>query len=84
MASNEDTRRNLTSYHYVRLGQVVPYSSIVSIALGYMNIDEGKIKNLKASRRDDKEGIVRDVIKEWANRHPQNQVKVRVSHCRLK
>ena len=48
-----------------------------SIAIGYLNVDEEKIKNLKAARRDDMEGFVRDVIHEWACRYPVNQVQVR-------
>ena len=72
MASN--VRGNLTNYQYVRLGQSISCFSMESIALGYLNIDEEKIKQLKESRRDDTQGFVRDVIKEWACRHPDNQV----------
>ena len=49
-----------------------------SIALGYLNIDEEKIKNMKAARRDYTEGFVRDMIREWARRNPYNQVQVRI------
>ena len=47
-----------------------------SIALGYLDIEEGKIKNLKAARGEDKEGFVRDLIKEWACRNSENQVQI--------
>ena len=62
----------------MRLGQVISGSSIESIALGYLNIGEEKIKNLRAARRDDTEGFVRDVIKEWACRNPDDQIQVRM------
>ena len=78
MASNVEISGNLTNYQYVRLSQSISCSSMESIALGYLNIDEEKIKNLKAARRDDTEGFVRDVIKEWACRNPCNQVQVRI------
>ena len=68
--------RQLTNYQVVRLSQVIFGSSMESIALGYMNIDEQKIENLKSARRDDTEGFVRDVIKVWACRNPINQVQV--------
>ena len=77
MASNAEISGNLTSYQYVRLGQVIACSHMESIALGYLDIDEEKIKNLKAARRDDTEGFVRDLIKEWAYRNPNNQIQVR-------
>ena len=77
MASNAEISGNLTDYHRVRLGQVIACSHMESIALGYLNIDEEKIRNLKAARRDDTEGFVRDLIKEWAYRNPDNQIQVR-------
>ena len=79
MASDSENRGNLTNYQYVRLGQVISSSNMESIALGFMNIDEQKIKKMKAARRDDREGFVRDVIKEWGYRHPDNQVQVSTS-----
>ena len=75
MAENQG---NLTNYQYVRLAQVIACSSMESIALGYLDIEEGKIKNLKAARGDDKEGFVRDLIKDWACRHPSDQVQVTI------
>ena len=59
MASNVEISGNLTNYQYVRLGQSISCSSMESVALGYLNIDEEKIRNLKAARRDDTEGFVR-------------------------
>ena len=78
MASNVDISETLTNYQVVRLSQVISCNQMEAIALGYLNIDEEKIKNLKAARRDDTEGFVRDVIKEWACRNPDDQVQVRV------
>ena len=79
MATNAEIFGNLTGRQYARLGQVISYWNMESIALGYLNIDEEKIKNLKAARRDDTEGFVRDVIKEWACQNPDNQVQVRIT-----
>ena len=78
MASNVDISETLTNYQVVRLSQVISCTQMEAIALGYLNIDDEKIKNLKAARRDDTEGFVRDVIKEWAYRNPDDQVQVRV------
>ena len=79
MAANDENSENLTNYQCVRLSQVVSGSKMESIALGYLNFDEEKIKQLKESRRDDTEGFVRDVIKEWACRNPSDQVQVRIA-----
>ena len=76
MASNLEDQNNLTNYQCVRLSQVIPCSKMESIALGYLNIEEGKIEQIKKARREDTEGFVRDVIKVWANRNPHNQVQV--------
>ena len=79
MATNNDEQGNLTGYQYVRLGQVISGSNMESIALGYMNINIERIKQLKGSRREDPQGFVRDVIHEWACRHPVNQVQVKIT-----
>ena len=68
MATNDDGQGNLTGYQYVRLGQVISCSSIESIALGYLNINREKIKQLKEARRQDAEGFVIDVIEERESR----------------
>ena len=80
MATNEGIYGNLTGYQYVRLGQVISCASMESIALGYLNINRDKIKQLKESRREDAEGFVRDVIEEWARRNPCDQIQVRIIH----
>ena len=48
------------------------------IALGFMDIDMEKLKNLKEARKEDKEGFVRDIIETWACRNPGDQVQVRM------
>ena len=77
MATNYGDGDNLTGPQYMRLGQVISCSSIETIALGYFDIKIDRIKQLKDSRKDDPQGFVRDVINEWACRHPDNQVQVR-------
>ena len=78
MASNVEISGNLTNCQYFRLGQSISCSSMESIALGYLNINIERIKQLKESRRDDSQGFVRDVIQEWACQNPDNQVQVRI------
>ena len=82
MASNSEVRGSLSGYHYSKLGQSISCSSMETIALVYMEIDKDKLKNLKESRREDKEGFVRDIIENWACRHPENQVQVNIV-CQL-
>ena len=65
---------------FLRLAQVISGSSMESIAIGYMNINQDKIKQIKESRRQDMEGFVRDIIEEWACRNPNDQVQVRTVH----
>ena len=64
MASNLEIQGNLTNYQYVHLGQVISCTKMESIALGYLNIEEGKIEQIRKARREDTEGLVREVIKE--------------------
>ena len=78
MASNSEDCGKLTGRHYILLGQSISCTNTEVIALGYMDIDIERIKQLKESRRDDPRGFVRDVINEWACRHPDNQVQVRI------
>ena len=77
MATRDENQSNLTSYQYVRLGQVISCTSMESIALGYMNIDKEKIKQRREVQLRNPEGFVRDIIEEWACRNPKNQVQVR-------
>ena len=78
MATSDDDRGNLTGHQFVRLGQVLSVSNMESIALGYLNIDEEKIKQIREVRLQNPGGFVRDMIKEWACRNPSNQVQVRI------
>ena len=41
-----------------------------------MDIDDVTIKNLQYENRDDAEAFNREIIRRWANRHPDNQLKV--------
>ena len=77
MATKDDDREILTGYQYVRLGQVISGSNMESIALGYLEINGEKIKQIKESRRENAEGFVREIIEEWALRNPSDQVQVR-------
>ena len=78
MASNSEGCGKLTGRHYVLLGQSISCTNMEVVALGYMNIDIEKLKNLKEARTGDKEGFVRDIIETWACRNPGDQVQVRM------
>ena len=79
MAANDENSGNLTGSQYVRLSETISCSKTESIALGYLDINIEKIKQLKESRRDDSQGFVRDVIHEWACRNPSDQTQVRIT-----
>ena len=76
--ATEGTSRPLTRRQIVRLGATISADNMESIAEGYMDIDDVTIKNI---RRDasNSEAFNRDVIRHWANKHPENQVQV----CKL-
>ena len=75
MATKAD-HTNLKNYHYVRLGQAISSVAMESIALGYLDIDEEIIENIKENRKGNAEAVTRDLIRRWANSNPRNQIKV--------
>ena len=82
MASNSQSQGNVTNNQYVRLGRAISGSKMESNALGYMNVDDEKIKQLKEARRDDTELFVRDVIQELACQPENEKNQLRVSYHR--
>ena len=66
----------LTPNQIVRLAAAIPADKMTSLAEGYMDIDDATIKNLKYENRDDAEAFNREIIRRWANSHPDNQLKV--------
>ena len=60
----------------VRLGAAIPANNMAAIAEGYMGISSVTIKNKKYENKDDSEAFNREIIRHWANKNPENQVKV--------
>ena len=69
----------LTNKQRVKLAAKISKSSMKSIALGYLDLDEETIKNLDDTNKDDVEGFNRDVLKMWENKnYGRNEVQVGV------
>ena len=71
-----EDHEKLRNWHYVQLGQAISSVAMESIALGYLDIDEEIIENIKENRKGNAEAVTRDLIKRWANKHPRNQMEV--------
>ena len=73
--ATEVTSGPLTRRQVVRLAAAISADNMESIAEGYMDINDVTIKNI---RRDasNSEAFNRDVIRHWANKHPENQAQV--------
>ena len=72
----EEKPGQLTRKQIVHLAAAIPAKNMVSIAEGYMDIDDATIENLQYENRDDAEAFNRKIIRHWANRHPENQLEV--------
>ena len=57
----------LKNNQIVRLARAISSRDMESIALGYLDIEDETIRNIKAARHGDMEGFNRDVIKTWLN-----------------
>ena len=49
-----------------------------SIAEGYLDISRVTVGNIRRENQGNPEAFNRDIIHHWANKNPENQVKVRV------
>ena len=60
-----------------RLARVISTDNMDSIAVGYMDLDDAIVKNLRVKSRSNPHEFIRDLIRTWAYRNPgPNQVKV--------
>ena len=66
----------LTRKQIVRLAAAISADNMVAIAEGYMDIDDATIKNLQYENKDNAQAFNREIIRHWANRHPENQLEV--------
>ena len=75
MASTEN-KQQLRPRQIVRLAAAIPANNMAVIAEGYLDIDDATIKNIKYENKDDAQAFNREIIKLWAYKNPENQVKV--------
>ena len=69
----------LTSNQIVRLARVIASRNMEPIALGYLNIEPARLKNLKDENKDNSEAFNRKVIDEWICGNPGiNHVEVSI------
>ena len=74
MASNTDG--SLTNNQIVRLARAISSRDMESIALGYLDIEDPTIKNMKRDT-DNAEAFNREIIRHWMHKNPEpNQVQV--------
>ena len=75
MATGGDNQ--LTNNQIVRLARAISSRDMESIALGYLDIEDPVIKNIKHENRDNAEAFNREIIRKWMHRNPEpNQVQV--------
>ena len=72
MAEAEDAP--LTNQQIHRLGRVISRDDMESFALGYLDIDNAIIKNMKREERG--QAFNREVIYHWRNKNPKYQLTV--------
>ena len=64
----------LTNRQIQRLGDAISRDDMESFALGYLDIDNAIIKNMK--REETAEAFNREVLFRWRNKNPKYQVTV--------
>ena len=69
----------LINRQIVRLAAAISIDNMMSIAEGYMDIDNETVKNIR-SNEGDSEAFNRAILRYWANKHPENQVQVGWTH----
>ena len=74
-SSVEHMDSQLTQNQIVRLATAISADNMAAIAEGYMDISPEIVKN---TRRDanNSETFIRDIIRHWAYRNPENQLQV--------
>ena len=70
MANNEKSKGRLTNNQIVRLAAAISSRDMEFIVLGYLDIEEETIKNVKYENKDNAEAFNRDIIRRWACQNP--------------
>ena len=69
----------LTGSQRIALAAKVSAQSWTKIAIAYLDLNDGVLSNLRARHRENVEAQNEEIIFMWANKNPQNQVKVWLS-----
>ena len=67
---------NLTPRQIVRIAATISVNLLITIAEGYMDINDEIIKNMQVENKDDTDAFKREIIKVWRHKNPEDQVKV--------
>ena len=71
-----DVKERLTEKQITELADEISVTEMTKIAIKYLNIKKGVIGNIKVNNPGDAEAQSRAILRKWANRNPENQVKV--------
>ena len=82
MANNEKSKGWLTNNQIVRLAAAVSSRDMESIALGYLNIEDETIKNVKYENKDNAEVFNRGIIRRWTYQNPGHKQTQVSQHLR--
>ena len=78
MASNQ--HGELSGTQIVRLGKEISTQAMESLAEGYLEISDARIKSLKEQHKNNVDAFNRELIRNWGQRNPgENQVQVSVT-----
>ena len=82
MVNNEKSKGRLTNNQIVRSAAAVSSRDMESIALGYLDIEDETIKNVKYENKDNAEAFNRGIIRRWACQNPgDKQTQVNQHLC---
>ena len=75
------SKQKITQKQRVKLAAKISKSSMKSIALGYLDLDEETIKNLEEENKNDAEALNQEILKQWEYGNPgHNKVTVLIDY----
>ena len=66
----------ITNRQYMELASAISVRTMRKIALGYLDLSHSTIKNIEADHQGDVEAQSREILRKWAYKNPDDQVKV--------
>ena len=66
----------LTGSQRIALAAKISAQNWMKIAVAYLELEDGVLSSLKSKHREDVEALNEEIIKIWANKNRDNQVKV--------